>query len=213
MPDGASISGANRRSQGIRGARMKAQEKKPEERRAELLIEIGCEEIPAGMLPRAEEDLRTGIEKSLTAENLADGVTVESFAGPRRLAAWVRGVRTKQADVVSEVSGPPKSVAYDAVGAPTRAAVSFAEKQGIGLHDVYYVQTPKGEYLDANQVRSGRTAEQILCEILPRVIRDLYWPKTMTWTGLSGARFFFFQAEDGIRDYKVTGVQTCALPI
>src|SRR5256885_11423673 len=25
--------------------------------------------------------------------------------------------------------------------------------------------------------------------------------------------FFFFQAEDGIRDYKVTGVQTCALPI
>src|SRR5256885_5053207 len=27
------------------------------------------------------------------------------------------------------------------------------------------------------------------------------------------ARAFFFQAEDGIRDYKVTGVQTCALPI
>ncbi len=168
---------------------MKAPEKKPEERRAELLIEIGCEEIPAGMLPRAEEDLRTGIEKLLTAENLADGVTVESFAGPRRLAAWVRGVRTKQSDVMSEVTGPPKSVAYDAVGAPTRAAVSFAEKQGIGLHDVYFVQTPKGEYLAAKQVRRGRTAEQILCEILPRVIRDLYWPKTMTWTGLSGARF------------------------
>ena len=168
---------------------MKAQAKQAEDPRAELLLEIGCEEIPAGMLPRAEEDLRTGIEKSLTAENLADGVTVESFAGPRRLAAWVRGIRTKQGDVVSEVTGPPKSVAYDAVGAPTRAAVSFAEKQGIGLHDVYFVQTPKGEYLAAKQVRRGRTAEQILCEILPRVIRDLYWPKTMTWTGLSGARF------------------------
>ena len=163
--------------------------KKPEQRRAELLLEIGCEEIPAGMLPRAEEDLRTGIEKLLTAENLADDVTVESFAGPRRLTAWVRGVRTKQADVVSEVTGPPKSVAYDAVGAPTRAAVSFAEKQGIGLHDVYFIQTPKGEYLAAKQVRRGRTAEQILCEILPHVIHDLYWPKTMTWTGLSGARF------------------------
>ncbi len=168
---------------------MKAQGKKVEERRAELLIEIGCEEIPAGMLPRAEEDLRAGIGKLLTAENLADGVTVESFAGPRRLAAWARGIRTKQADVVSEVTGPPKSVAYDAVGAPTRAAVSFAEKQGIGLHDVYFVQTPKGEYLAAKQIRRGRTAEQILCEILPRVIHDLYWPKTMTWTGLSGARF------------------------
>jgi glycyl-tRNA synthetase beta chain len=162
---------------------------KQAERRAELLIEIGCEEIPAGMLPRAEEDLRSGIEKLLTAENLADGVTVESFSAPRRLTAWARGLRTKQADVVSEVTGPPKSVAYDPVGAPTRAAVSFAEKQGIGLHDVYLIQTPKGEYLAAKQTKRGRTAEQILCEILPRVIHDLYWPKTMTWTGLEGARF------------------------
>jgi len=168
---------------------MKPQAKKAEERRAELLLEIGCEEIPAGMLPRAEEDLRAGLVKLLTAENLADGVTVESFAAPRRLTAWARGIITKQADVVSEVTGPPKSVAYDAVGAPTRAAVSFAEKQGIGLHDVYFVQTPKGEYLAAKHIRRGRTAEQILGEIVPRVIHDLYWPKTMTWTGLAGARF------------------------
>ncbi len=171
---------------------MKAGQKsvKPaEDRRAQLLLEIGCEEIPAGMLPRAEEDLRSGIEKLLTAENLADGVTVESFSAPRRLTAWVQGVRTKQADIVSEVTGPPKSVAYDSVGAPTRAAVSFAEKQGISLHEVYFIQTPKGEYLAAKQIKRGRTAEQILCEILPRVIHDLYWPKTMTWTGLDGARF------------------------
>ena len=168
---------------------MKAAMKKVEDRRAELLLEIGCEEIPAGMLPRAEEELRSGIEKLLTAENLADGVTVESFSAPRRLTAWARGLRTKQADVVSEVTGPPRSVAYDTVGAPTRAAVSFAEKQGISLHEVYFVQTPKGEYLAAKQIKRGRTAEQILCEILPRVIHDLYWPKTMTWTGLDGARF------------------------
>src|SRR5947207_15479029 len=163
---------------------MKAQEKKPEERRAELLIEIGCEEIAAGMLQRAEEDLRTGIERSLTAENLADGVTVESFAGPRRLAAWVRGIRTKQADVVSEVTGPPKSVAYDAVGAPTRAAVSFAEKQHVHVNGLHLVQTPKGEYLAAKQIKLGRTAEQILISVFPRAVHDLTWPRSMTWTGL-----------------------------
>jgi len=168
---------------------MKGALKKVEERRAELLVEIGCEEIPAGMLPRAEEELRSGIEKLLTAENLADGITVETFSAPRRLTAWTRGLRLKQGDVVTEVTGPPKSVAYDPVGAPTRAAVSFAEKQGIALHDVYFIQTPKGEYLAAKQVKRGRTAEQVLCEILPRVIHDLYWPKTMTWTGLEGARF------------------------
>jgi glycyl-tRNA synthetase beta chain len=159
------------------------------DKRLELLFEIGAEEIPAGMLPKAEEDLRAGLEKLLAAENLDDGVVVESFATPRRLTAWVRGLPWKQEDVISEVTGPPKSVAYDAVGAPTRAAVSFAEKQGLPLHEVYLVQTPKGEYLAAKHTKRGRTSEQILSEILPRVIHDIYWPKTMTWTGLDGARF------------------------
>jgi glycyl-tRNA synthetase beta chain len=159
------------------------------ERRVELLFEIGCEEIPAGMLPKAEEELRVNLEKLLTAENLADAVTVESFAAPRRLTAWVRGLRAKQADVVSEVTGPPKSVAYDAVGEPTRAAVSFAEKQGVALHELFLVQTPKGEYVAAKQTKRGRTAEQILTVVLPRAIHDFTWPRTMTWTGLDGARF------------------------
>lgn len=145
----------------------------PAEKRLELLFEIGCEEIPAGMLPKAEEELRSTLEKLLTAESLGDGVEVESFSGPRRLAAWVRGLRAKQADVVNEVTGPPKSVAYDSVGEPTRAALSFAEKQGVSLKDIYPVQTPKGEYLAARQTKPGRTAEQILTEILPRVIHDL----------------------------------------
>jgi glycyl-tRNA synthetase beta chain len=155
----------------------------------DLLFEIGAEEIPAGMLPKAEEELRTILEKLLAAEGFTEGVKVESFSAPRRLIAHVRGLISKQADVESEVTGPPKSVAYDSVGAPTRAAVSFAEKQGIALHQVYLIQTPKGEYLAAKQIKRGRSAEHILNEILPRVIRDLTWPRTMTWTGLDGARF------------------------
>ena len=103
--------------------------------RVELLFEVGCEEIPAGMLPKAEEELRTNIEKLLTAESLADGVAVETFSAPRRLTAWVRGLPVKQADIETEVTGPPKSVAYDSVGAPTRAAQSFAEKQRVHVSD------------------------------------------------------------------------------
>src|SRR6266404_2205540 len=140
----------------------------PIERRVELLFEIGCEEIPAGMLPKAEDELRTNIEKLLTAESLFDGVSVETFSTPRRLTAWVKGLRAKQADIETEVTGPPKSVAYDSVGAPTRAAQSFAEKQHVHVSDLYLVQTPKGEYLAAKQIRLGRTAEQILSSILPR---------------------------------------------
>src|SRR3989442_986864 len=169
---------------------MKAPKKElPGEKRVELLFEVGCEEIPAGMLPKAEEELRTSIEKLLTAENLFGGVSVETFSAPRRLTAWVRGLLAKQADIETEVTGPPKSVAYDSVGAPTRAAQSFAEKQHVHVSDLYLVQTPKGEYLAAKQIRLGRTAEQILNSILPRAVHDLSWPRSMTWTSLDGARF------------------------
>src|SRR5229473_2830868 len=159
------------------------------EKLVELLFEVGCEEIPAGMLPKAEEELRTNIGKLLIAENLFDGVSVETFSTPRRLTAWVQGLRAKQADVEMEVTGPPKSVAYDSVGAPTRAALSFAEKQRVHVNDLYLVPTPKGEYLAAKQMKLGRTAEQILTAVLPRAVHDLTWPRSMTWTGLEGARF------------------------
>ena len=156
---------------------------------SELLFEIGCEEIPAGMLPKAEVDLRVNIEKLLAAEDLSKEATVETFSTPRRLTAWVRGLPFKQSDVEFEVTGPPKSVAYDAVGAPTRAALSFAEKQRVHVNSLYLIQTPKGEYLAAKQVKVGRATEQILTAILPRAVHDLTWPRSMTWTGLSGPRF------------------------
>jgi glycyl-tRNA synthetase beta chain len=159
------------------------------EQRVELLFEVGCEEIPAGMLPKAEEELRANIEKLLAAESLADGVTVETFSAPRRITACVCGLLSKQPDVENEVTGPPKSVAYDSVGAPTRAALSFAEKQGVHVNALYLVQTPKGEYLAAKQIKFGKTAAQILTTILPRAVHDLTWPRSMTWTGLEGARF------------------------
>jgi glycyl-tRNA synthetase beta chain len=161
----------------------------PPVKELELLFEVGSEEIPAGMLPRAEEELKVNLEKLLTAENSIQGIEVQTFSGPRRLTVHATGFPLKQADVTSEVTGPPKSVGYDQAGEPTRAAVSFAEKQGIRLVDVYTVQTPKGEYLAAKQTKRGRTSEQILTEVLPRAIHDLSWPRTMTWTGLDGARF------------------------
>src|ERR1700745_701250 len=83
--------------------------------RVELLFEVGCEEIPAGMLARAEGELKAGLEKQVAVERLTEGVTVEAFSTPRRLVLWVRGLPTRQADVENEVTGPPKSVAYDAV--------------------------------------------------------------------------------------------------
>ena len=62
------------------------------EKGLELLFEIGCEEIPAGMVAKAADDLKAYIEKVLTAESLGSAVTVETFGGPRRLTVWAQNL-------------------------------------------------------------------------------------------------------------------------
>jgi len=156
---------------------------------ADLLLEIGCEEIPAGMIAKACSELRVTLEKYLGAAGLLGKEATEVFGGPRRLTAICKGLLVRQADSEREVMGPPKSVAYDNVGSPTKAAESFASKQGIALKDSYIVSTPRGEYLAAKIVTLGRPAPQILAEIVPRAIAEIPWPRTMYWQRKDGIRF------------------------
>ena len=156
---------------------------------APFLFEIGCEEIPAGMIPGASHELKVILERYLEAERVLDGATLEVFASPRRLVVTCIGLRLKQEDVEKEVTGPPKAVAFDAAGKPTRAAESFAVKQGVPVASLYAKSTPRGECVAARQVVKGRVSAELLGEILPKVIREIPWPKTMYWTEASGTRF------------------------
>jgi len=160
---------------------------------AELLFEIGCEEIPAGMIGKASHELKEILAKHLSAHRLVDESTIEdsieTFGAPRRLVAIVHRVQLKQEDVVREISGPPKSVAYDNLGEPTRAAESFANKQGVALSQLSIVNTPKGEFVAVRQVVPGRLASEILAEVLPQAIQEISWPRSMYWTGANGPRF------------------------
>src|SRR5271170_449588 len=161
--------------------------------RGDFLFEIGCEEIPAGMILKASRELKALLQKYFLANGLLDEksaeASIETFGAPRRLVAITRGVRMRQEDVTREITGPPKSVAYDQVGEPTRAAMSFAEKQGIPVSKLIIMNTPKGEYLCAKQVVIGRSAVQILAEILPQAIQEISWPRSMYWMGAHGPRF------------------------
>ena len=157
--------------------------------RADFLFEIGCEEIPAGMLPAAIKELQVILEKHFTANNLSSGAPVITYGAPRRLAALCSPLLMRQPDQVREITGPPKSVAYDDVGRPTRAAESFAQKQGVPLAQLYLVQTPRGECLAVKQVTKGRPAITVLQEILPKAISEIPWPRSMYWTGMKGPRF------------------------
>ncbi len=159
----------------------------------DLLFEIGCEEIPAGMIQKASEELQALLESKLVANGLLPEKiarqSIETFGAPRRLVAIVRGILLQQEDVTKEVTGPPKAIAFDAVGQPTRAAISFAEKQGIPVEKLSTVGTPKGDYLAAKITVKGRAALKILQEILPQAIHEISWAKSMYWTGANGPRF------------------------
>jgi glycyl-tRNA synthetase beta chain len=159
----------------------------------DLLFEIGCEEIPAGMILKASQELKAILVKHLSANGLVDEptaqATIETFGAPRRLVAIAKNIKLKQEDVTREISGPPKAVAFDAAGQPTRAAVSFAEKQGLTVSKLTIVDTPKGEYVVARQLVRGRAADEILREILPETIREISWPRSMIWTGVQSPRF------------------------
>jgi glycyl-tRNA synthetase beta chain len=156
---------------------------------AEFLLEIGCEEIPAGMIEPACAELKALLERFLGEASLLEGSAVESFGGPRRLTAIVPALRLKQADAVKEITGPPKATAYDAQGQPTRAAEGFAANKGVRVEDLYIIQLPKGEFVAARQVTPGRHAAEVLAEALPQIIAEIRWPKTMRWSGSAGPRF------------------------
>jgi glycyl-tRNA synthetase beta chain len=156
---------------------------------ADLLFEIGCEEIPAGILPGALRELKAILEKYLTAYNLMQGSPVEVYGAPRRLAASCASIRVRQPDEVKDIQGPPKSVAYDAAGKPTRAAESFAQKMNLPVDELVTISTAKGDYLSAKQVILGKSAKEILEEVLPRTVAEIPWARSMYWTGAEGLRF------------------------
>ena len=155
----------------------------------DFLFEIGCEEIPAGMLPGAIQEFKAILEKYLSAYSLTNGVPVEVYGTPRRIVASCSSLLVKQPDESRDVTGPPKSVAFDASGKPTRAAESFAQKMNISVERLATISTPKGDYLSARQVILGRASKEILEEILPRAVAEIPWPRSMYWTGAKGLHF------------------------
>ena len=148
---------------------------------AELLLEIGTEEIPAGYLENGLSELKRLAEECLKENriDLAGGLDV--YGTPRRLVLMGKGVSVKQKDLVQEVTGPPRKVAYDENGVPTKAAEGFAGKQGVSVEELQIIETPKGEYLFVKQEIPGRPTREILSERLPGIIGEIPWPKSMRW--------------------------------
>jgi len=147
---------------------------------APLLIEIGCEEIPAGVVPVAGQALLTRLVALLEAEGITHGAA-HWLGTPRRLVAHIEGVALQQPDRSDTVTGPPLRAAKDAGGHWTKAAEGFAKGLGLEPSALSVVQTPKGEYVAARKTTRGRTSEAVLAEALADVLRNLPFPKKMRW--------------------------------
>jgi glycyl-tRNA synthetase beta chain len=145
---------------------------------ADLLFEIGAEEIPAGFVPPALRQLEEDLARLLAEARLAHG-EVRAVGTPRRLCAWARELAPRQADARTEALGPPVSQAFDAAGQATPAALGFARSQGVELSALERVQTPKGERLAVTRVEKGRKAEQVLPALLERLVGGLRFRKAM----------------------------------
>jgi len=145
---------------------------------ADLLFEIGAEEIPAGFVPPALEQLERDLAKALLDARLPHG-EVRAVGTPRRLAVWARDVAPRQADARTEAFGPPVAQAFDAEGKPTAAALGFARSQGVDVSALGRAQTPKGERLAVTKVEKGRKAEQVLPALLEKIVAGLRFRKSM----------------------------------
>lgn len=146
----------------------------------ELFLEIGTEEIPAGFLPKAMSEMETLLRKELDNARIAFG-EVKAMATPRRLALAVSTVAVQQADAEITAMGPAKKVAFNDDGTPTRAGEGFARGQGVDASALSIVSTERGEYVAVTKKETGVPTVGLLAEILPRMINNIPFKKSMRW--------------------------------
>jgi len=140
----------------------------------DLLLEFLSEEIPARMQARAAEDLRKLVTDRLVAAGLVyEGA--KAFATPRRLALSVHGIPARQPDIKDEKKGPR-------VGAPENAIAGFLKAAGLNsIKDAKIQPDKKGDFYVAVIEKQGRTAIEVIAEIIPDVVQTFPWPKSMRW--------------------------------
>ena len=148
--------------------------------RAELLIELGVEEIPARFLPLGERELANRVAGLLDAHEIPHG-GVRTCSTPRRVALVIEDVADRAPVGEETVTGPPTRVALDGDGKPRVPGLKFAEKMGVPFEQLIKLDTPKGEYLGFVRATGGEETIELLEEELPGILAALPWPKSMRW--------------------------------
>ena len=145
----------------------------------DLLFEIGAEEIPAGFMPNILGQLKTLAETKLNDAHLPFE-SIATYGTPRRLALIVKGLADTSAEISERHKGPSASIAYDAEGNATKAAIGFARGKGLDVADLVV----EDGYIYAETKTAGVPAKDIVTDMLPQLIAGLNFPKSMHWGNL-----------------------------
>ncbi len=146
----------------------------------DLLIEIGCEEIPAGFILPAVQFLENKF-RELFDDKKIKYEKIEKFATPRRLAILVKNLSAFTETEEKEYQGPPAHIAYDENGELTIAGRKFIEAKKAKIEQAFLKDTPKGKYLFVKKIEGGEKTEDILKKEIPQIIEKIPFPKTMKW--------------------------------
>lgn len=145
-----------------------------------FLVEIGTEELPPKALRNLAESFAANLTAELDSAGLAHG-DVNWYAAPRRLALKVANLSASQPDRVVEKRGPAIAAAFDASGAPTKAAEGWARGCGITVDQAERLKTDKGEWLVYRAQLQGESAQQLLPNMIATALAKLPVPKLMRW--------------------------------
>ena len=147
---------------------------------ADLLIEIGTEELPPKALQPLSKALATGMLKGLEQAGLTHA-DVTLYAAPRRLALWIKDLQTAQPARSNERRGPAARAAFDADGNATKAAQGFARSCGVNVEQLGKLETDKGSWLVYRSVEPGKQAAELVPGLLEQALKGLPIPRPMRW--------------------------------
>ncbi|HEV2523519.1 MAG TPA: glycine--tRNA ligase subunit beta, partial [Gammaproteobacteria bacterium] len=145
-----------------------------------LLVEIGCEELPPKNLHKLQITFVEHFTKMLNVADLTF-TTAEGFATPRRLAIRISDLSLQQPARQITKRGPAKNAAFDETGKPTKAALGFAESCGVSIDALSLHETDKGSWLVFEKNEPGKTTEQLLPDLLTETLNALPFGRRMRW--------------------------------
>jgi glycyl-tRNA synthetase beta chain len=151
--------------------------------RKDLLVELGCEELPPKALDGIREAFFRAVRSGLEKNNISfEGEGSRSYSSPRRLAVLFRNVAQGQPDQELERRGPAIKAAFDIEGNPTGAALGFARSVGKDISELERLETDRGQWLFTRIQQPGKPLSDLIYPILEQAVRQLPVPRPMRWS-------------------------------